>query len=514
MGARDKPRKGPPMIAETNKGGRSRTADMTLHPTQEQSWAGLPGLIGHVAKTCFDLKIEFEEFWQEHGVRMVDLEDFFQKLAEQVEGGNKVSDAHFCKYFDGTVIEPLRELYEKVRNLQAQISTQEETALRSLVRSAVGTEQARFDCMLLAFEKLIENLLALNAQDARNREAATAKLKEVNQAVGRGEDIKRRLLGCHVPGVPSSPGIESQLDTLVRQIRRELEDPDSPLHTTKALAARWAEVGELLELCQGEWKRFATAKEVYDSSQRAFFLEHDSIKLYKGDWQRQKSVVLAAEQFFKAAEINPFELSDTLVKLNREAVLTMPDQEERAAVESSMPNAFPELTESRVEERARKVIEDIETASQTLNKPAPKPPPVVTCPIMLSELALCTYATIVARYSNGKPYPTSGRTTRKVHEALLTPAGLTYGCTDDQFKEACKEGERVGWLQSFKRVARAGKVWYICYQPTVNGFALAEKLLAKLPADFCDLIMKQNEVLRAASEQIRKEFSARKRKRE
>lgn len=527
MGARDRgEKKGPRMITETNKGGRSRTADMTPDLSPDQHWEQLPALIAHAQKSCFDMNVSFEHFLEEAGMRKVEIDDFFEKLGEQVLGGNAVPAERFFKYFDAKVIEPLRELYDRLQGLLEQSVTQDESDRRLLWRQAEASDPSKFESMLLAFEHLVDTLMGLNAEDVKTRHAFATKLQETNHVVIRGEAIKFRLVGSVIVPGQSHPSLEQQMTILLNKTRRELEDKASALHTTQGLEVRWTEVGLLLESYQTDIKRFATHQDLHADSERALYREQDAIKMYQGEWTRQISRIKLAEEFFRAAGVDPFELSNRLSKLNRDELFTMPDGEERFRLIGEVPQAFPTLEPSRVEERAAQIMQLVEEALDVFNKPKPAPLPKTSaelpkiervggpCPLTLVELALGTYATIVARFRSGKPYPTSGRTTRKVHESILTPAGLTYGCTDDQFKEACQEGEKCGWLQTFKRYAKGRKVWYICFQPTFDGFALAETLFAKLPADFRERIEKQNEALRAASEEMRKAFREKRGKKE
>lgn len=99
-------------------------------------------------------------------------------------------------------------------------------------------------------------------------------------------------------------------------------------------------------------------------------------------------------------------------------------------------------------------------------------------------------------------------TVRKVYDAILVPTEFTYACTEQQFREAVVEAELRGWMRSFHRGQAIGG--QLCYQPTVQGFALAATLYSKLPKGFRDRISERNEALREESASIRKGFSERK----
>lgn len=490
-----------------NKGGKSRTADMSIDPEEDRPCTGLHELGGHITAECYQLAVEFEEVFRQLDLRKVELDSFFGELNEQL-AERAVSEPRLVKCFDGAVLGPLRDLCQKLMELRTETVHSEQSQMRSILRSAASADESNFGKMLHVFERKVEAIISLNQQDANGRQAITDILEATNRCAARGEQIKQRIVGQKLDGGKYQPGLEQALDELVRQTARELADDKSALHAREELEKRWERLEQLLESYQQAKKSFVLAREEYDVNARKFFNEHDSLGLYKGEWHRQKETIRYAEEFFKAAGIDPFELSDKLASIDRKSVLTMPDQEERAALEAGTPTPFPQLQESRVEERVQNTIKEIVEAIDVLDKPPPKPPEA--CPVSLSELALCTYAAFVARYANGKPYPTSGRTTRKAYEVMLVPAQLTYGCTEEQFKEAVKEAESAGWMQCFKRKARGGKAWYWCYQPTVEGFAHADTLYIKLPSDFRDRIFARHEVLREESANFRKELSKQK----
>lgn len=495
------------IVLSKNKGGKSRTADMSINPDQDRPWAELPELAEHVNDECYRLTVEFEWLFQRLGLRKVELDSLFTALKEQT-ADRSASEAQLIKCFDGAVLGPLRDLCQKLADLHAESVQSEQSQMRAVLRSAAGADESNFGKMLHAFGQKAEAIISLNRQDAEGRQAISAVLEATNRCAARGEQIKRRIAGQKLEDGKHQPGLEQELDELVRQTSRELADDKNPLHTKEELERRWEKLEQLLESYQQTKKNLAATREEYDANARKFFTEHDSLGLYKGEWYRQKETIRFAEEFFKAAGLDPFELSDKLVGIDRKQVLTMPDQETRAALEATTPDPFPQIQESRVEERVQNTVKEVVEAIDNLDKPPPKSPE--TCPINLAELALCTYAAFVARYANGKPYPTSGRTTRKVYEAMLAPAHLTYGCTDEQFKEAVKEAEGRGWMQCFKRKAQGGKAWYWCYQPTVQGFAQTETLYAKLPSDFRTHIFARHEALREEADNFRKELRKKK----
>lgn len=493
-----------------NKGGKSRTADLSIGPDEDRPCTGLPELAGHITAECYTLAVEFEELFHNLGLRKVELDNLFNNLNDQVQDRN-VSETHLMKCFDGAVLGPLRHLCQKLAELRAGTVQSEQCQVRSLMRSAASADESNFGKMLCAFEKKVEEILSLNQQDISGRQAIRTVLEETNRCAACGEQIKRRIVGQKLEGGKLQKGLEQKLDELVRQTARELTDEESVLHTREVLESRWEKLELLLDSYRQAKKSFVIAREEYNAKARTFFNEHDALGLYKGEWHRQKETIRYAEEFFNAASLAPFEFSDRLAKVERDEVLTMPDQEERAELEAGTPNPFPQLQDSRVEERVQNTIKDVVAAIDALDKPLVEPPK--TCPITITELALCTLAAFVARYPNGKPHVASGRTSRKVYQSMLVPTQLTYGFTEEQFANAVQDiakdrndAEKKAWLQYFKKKRRSGKGWNYMYQPTAEGFAHAETLYPKLPSEFQERIFARHEALREEAANFRKKF--------
>lgn len=501
MSRKNKNKTGQKIILTKNKGGKSRTVDMSVDPSANQPWPGFKELAEHINAECYQLAVEFEWLFQQHDLRKVELDSFFMRLSELASEDDE-SEALLMKCFDGAVLGPLRDLCQKLANLHAELVQSEQSDMRAVLRHAASADESNFGKMLRAFEQKVEAILSLNRQDAEGRSAIAAVLEATNRCAAHAEQIRRHMAGQRIEDGKQRPGLEQELDELVRQTARELADDNSPLQSRVELEKRWEQLEHMLESYRQAKRQLVCAREEYDANARRFFTEHDSLSLYKGEWHRQKESIRYAEDFFKAAGLDPFELSDRLSGQDRKSIFSMPDAEERVRLEATTPDPFPTQQESRVEERVQNTIKEVVAAIDALDKLPPMPPE--TCPVTLSELAVCTYAAFVARYPNGKPHPKSGRTVRKVHEAMLVPAQLTYGCTDEQFKDAVKEAEDKGWLQCFKRKAAGGKAWYACYQPTVEGFAHAETLYPKLPEDFCSRIFARHEALREEAANFRK----------
>jgi hypothetical protein len=184
------------------------------------------------------------------------------------------------------------------------------------------------------------------------------------------------------------------------------------LPTRKDLEDRWEKVDSTLTAYRQANEGFGKAQTQYLTKAHEFFSEHDGLGLYRGEWRRQREFIRSAEDFFRAAGFDPFALSDKLVGIDRDAILTMPDEKDRAALEARTPDPFPTLPESRIEERTQRVLREVSAAVEVLDPSVVKP--IDQCPVTLPELAVCVYAAFVARYVNGQPHPRSGWSYRKV----------------------------------------------------------------------------------------------------
>lgn len=356
---------GQKIVMTRNKGGRARAADLSINPDEDRPCTGLPELTGHITAECYNLAVEFEELFNRLGLRKVELDNLFKELNEQIEN-RSLSEGHLIRCFDGAVLGPLRDICQKLTKLQIETAQSEQSQVRSLIRSAVGADESNFGKILRAFEKKIEEILGLNRQDVNNRQAVKAILEETNRCAADAERIKRLIVGRKLESGRQS-GLEQELDELIKQTVRELADDKSVLR--KGGLEKYWERAEQLERLLGSYcqakKNFAAVRKEYDVKARRFFDDKlDLLGLYKGEWYRQKETIRYAEEFFKAAGLNPFELSDKLSGIDRKNALTMPDQEERAALEAQTPSPFPQFFESRVEERGKKIIEEIMTAME------------------------------------------------------------------------------------------------------------------------------------------------------
>jgi hypothetical protein len=262
---------------------------------------------------------------------------------------------------------------------------------------------------------------------------------------------------------------------------------------------------------------FAVLSPEYNAQAGRFFREQDCSQLYKGEWARQEKAIRHARDFFKAADLDPFELSDKLAGVDPNQVLTMPDCQARDAVQASIPEEFPYLDENRIIWRAENMVKEIVKTIGDMEKVAAKPVTPVTsakpmtpvtpvtpvtqkvpllpvssppalhqsspqsgrCPMTFMELVVCTYAVFVRRFANGKVYPSSGRTIYRVYDNILLPSDMAFDCTREQFKNAVLEGVEKGLVRQFQLKGDKD-----LYQPTVKGFARAEELYPLLPADF------------------------------
>jgi hypothetical protein len=86
------------------------------------------------------------------------------------------------------------------------------------------------------------------------------------------------------------------------------------------------------------------------------------------------------------------------------------------------------------------------------------------------------------------------------------PESLTYGCTEEQFSHAVVIAQADGLMHVFQPPRGSN----LCYQPTREGFARAEQLFPKLPADFCTRVLKRSYVLQEESVAFREKFSKKK----
>lgn len=498
-------------VQERAKGGLVRIVDLTIDPEDLKPWKGLSELSEHVNREICQLSIEFSHL----GMRTVELDDFVRKLSDR-----KVSEALLIKVFDGAVLHPLRSLMEKVSELSIKTAQADDRDMREVVRTIAAGDKSNFSKMLEAFEQMVETLLKLNDQDVSMRQSAIQILKEANRLAHNGNQLKERISGFKHDQTKMSSDLEHSLEKLVIQTVRDLTVENGPLKTKEALEARWNRIDRLLVSLRHDKNNFSALRSEYDSQVSRFFREQDSVKLYKGEWVRQEKTIRHACTFFEAAGLNPFELSDKLAGIDPEQVSKMPDCEEREMIIASTPEEFPLLDDNRIIARAENVNKGIFEAIEALEKVAAKPelpkvsamsptpifpavlkviphppgfpqamPPMALPPaqqltalstVILVELAVCTYAVFVPRFvKTGKAYPTSGRTIDRVYDDILVPAGMTCGCSREQFKEAVLNGVEKGWMHCFQLKGNKD-----LYQPTVEGFALAERLKPTLPENF------------------------------
>jgi hypothetical protein len=293
----------------------------------------------------------------------------------------------------------------------------------------------------------------------------------------------------------------------------------------------------LLKFVRQTRGNFLTLRPEYDAQVGRFYREQEGIQLYRGEWARQEKAIRHALEFFKAAGLDPFELSDKLASMDQEQILTMPDCENRDFVQALNPDEFPFLDDNKVVTRAENVIRQVVEAIEDLEKaekkpvmpqvsvvapklpvpPAPVPslllPPTRlpspvpsaplpsipretpvqsgTCPVTYMDLAVCTYAVFVIRSSTGKINLSSGRGVDLAYDRILVPSGMAFDCGREQFKNGILEGMANGLIRHFQ--TSGGKD---LFQPTAQGFTQAEKLYPLLPADFKQRIRNAYEVLK------------------
>lgn len=490
-----------------------KKVDKTPQPTRDSLATCLPALTKHATAVCYNLMVEFGEIIEQLKVQPVPIDAFFSDLAAAPAEQRDRFEKHICTRLDRQVLEPLQNLYKKLRDLHQALTESDQSLIRALHRQAVMQDESNFTKMLQSFETQVYEILLINQQDEEYQAAAKKSLAAANELAEQGERLHRSLYGYSTASGEAVPGHERELSELTRQTVLELVASVNPQSTKEQLEQRRRQLERLLHACQQVFGSLANVRQNYEHTMQQLNLDQGSLILSSREWRLQMNKISAADEHFRYAGLDPFLLSDALAEFTRAAVMKQPGGDERRALEALLPKPCPGPKESQVAERAQKVIREIVDALQELEAaaaPPVTPPPASASPVTWPELALCTYAAFVRRSVRGQAYRLSGRTARKVYQSILVPAGLTHGCTELQFSEAVQEAENAGWLQHFSHPKKGDIAQNWCYQPTLKGFALAEAILLKLPSDFKNRINTLNDVLKAEAVIFRQKIRARK----
>lgn len=493
--------------------GKVLTPDKTIYPESKGQPLNLNAISEAAVMECSQLSAEYTELCDNLGLSWVELDGFLKELADQARTG-EIHDESLVRRLQDMVVEPLRCLLEKLCELDAIVNRKDDQQTRELMRQATMTAGSEhLSKMLTVFEAQVKSLLQLNEQDKQSQASLVTRLNQADQSARNGETIVNELFGYRTTNDRFQPGLEHVLEEKVRDAQRTLSRGSKGQVDLAALEKDWERIEEGLELYQRKKQQLAAEKAVHDEALRLYYLEVDSVRtLFDGEWHRQTQAIALMEAFFTSADLDPFALCPGLAGVRRENVFTMPDQEEREMLAGRTPQDFPKLPPTTTEDRARRATDDLERAINKASRPVQKAQPPsssgFTGPVSLPELMLCVYASFVARYANGQPRHNSGRTVAKVYNSMMVPLGLSYGCTNIDAAVAVRMAVEKGWLRSFERKRQSQRKAQLCFQPTLEGYALTKELFEKLPKDFQERLIARHEALQAESQEWWKKIKA------
>lgn len=336
------------------RGCRSDVSDMNPD-TDEIVGITIPPLTQTIAHAR-NLQLEFcktaEEVLNWYGLQMPDVHLFVQSLNDQLQK-RRLADSLCRGHVDG-IMRPLHSILEKLVELHGHVAKQDNETVRHMqVRQAIAESDNYFAKMLNAFIDIVYGTLSLNTNDKRSRESARMTLEKIHQSA-----VKALL---HISIITEQ---ELALDDLIRATNRQLREEDSQLSTKNQLEDRRQDLIKRLHELNYRRQLYNDEKKTHQAQHQNFWLEHDSLMMFEGEWTRQKSLIETAAKLFTTAQLDPFQL----VGIEQSEILSMPDQLDRLAIINAVPDNFPELADSTVGNRHATLLRDIEAAILELNK--------------------------------------------------------------------------------------------------------------------------------------------------